>query len=213
VINKQFPLWLLITTVWLSGCSVITPKSSPAIDVYTLSQQMQQAKAPSEMKDATALILALSPIRSPQGLMSTDIIYRDTDYGFNSYAYSRWSDSPSKLLASYLQQYLAQSQLISAVVPVDSRVNADLLLETTLVDFSHHIQANDSGSKGVVSVIFYLINQHDKTLLATKQFTQEIMVEQNNAKGATYAINQASKLVAIALQEWLEQKITNLPEK
>jgi len=100
VINKQFPLWLLITTVWLSGCSVITPKSSPAIDVYTLSQQMQQAKAPSEMKDATALILALSPIRSPQGLMSTDIIYRDTDYGFNSYAYSRWSDSPSKLLAS-----------------------------------------------------------------------------------------------------------------
>ena len=192
---------------------MITPKSSPAIDVYTLSQQMQQAKAPSEMKDATALILALSPIRSPQGLMSTDIIYRDTDYGFNSYAYSRWSDSPSKLLASYLQQYLAQSQLISAVVPVDSRVNADLLLETTLVDFSHHIQANDSGSKGVVSVIFYLINQHDKTLLATKQFTQEIMVEQNNAKGATYAINQASKLVAIALQEWLEQKITNLPEK
>ncbi len=211
--NKPFLLWVILTTVWLSGCSVITPTSSPAIDVYTLSQQMDQTTTASEIKASNAVILALSPIRSPQGLLSTGIIYRDNDYGFNSYAYSRWSDNPSKLLASYLQQYLTQSQRVSAVIPVGSRADADLLLEATLVDFSHHIHANDADSTGVVSIIFYLINQHDKTLLATKQFTKEVTVDQNNAKYATIAINQASQLVAVGLQAWLEQQITNLPEK
>jgi cholesterol transport system auxiliary component len=211
--NKQFLLWPILATLWLSGCSVINPTPSPAIDVYTLSQQKALTTTASELKGSKAMILALSPIQSPQGLLSTSIIYRDTDYGFNSYAYSRWSDNPSKLLASYLQQFLAQSRYISAVIPVGSRADADLLLEATLVDFSHHIQANDAGSTGMVSIIFYLINQHDKTLLATTQFTKEVTADQNNAKHATIAINQASQLVAVALQAWLERQITNLPEK
>jgi cholesterol transport system auxiliary component len=212
VINKRFVLWIILSTVWLPGCSVISPTQSPAIEVYTLSQQMEHAKISSDMKDAKSLILALSPIRSPQGLMSTGIIYQDIDYGFNRYAYSRWSDNPSKLLASYLQQSLAQSQHLSAVIPVSSRVSADLLLEATLVDFSHHSQTNDAESTGVVSIIFYLINQHDKTLLATKQFTQKVAADQKNAKHAAIAINQASKLVAAALREWLELETARVVE-
>jgi len=211
--NKQFLLWTIFATVWLSACSVINPTPSPAIDVYTLSQQMEPQATPSEMKDVRALILALSSIRSPQGLLGTGIIYRDMDYGFNSYAYSRWSDNPSKLLNSYLQQSLAKSQLISAVVPVDSTANADLLLEVTLVDFSHHLKADEISTTGVVSAIFYLINPHDKTLIASKQFTEEVTADQSNAKQATIAINQASQLMTVALQAWLENTIKHLPQK
>jgi ABC-type uncharacterized transport system auxiliary subunit len=58
-----------------------------------------------------------------------------------------------------------------------------------------------------------LINQHDNTLIANKQFIKEVMADQNNAKHATIAINQASQSVAASLQAWLEQKITNLPNK
>tara|TARA_R110002049_G_scaffold249890_11_gene424255 strand:+ start:2144 stop:2788 length:645 start_codon:yes stop_codon:yes gene_type:complete len=211
--NKQLILWTLFTTIWLPACSVISPTSSPVIDVYTLSQQMDPLATPSDLKDSKALILAWSPIRAPQGLMSTGIIYRDADYGFNSYAYSRWNDSPSKLLGSYFQQSLAQSQHITAVVPLGSRADARLLVEATLLDFSHHIQATDSDSTGVVSIIFYLINQHDKKLIATKQFTEEVTADQNNAKHATIAINQASKLMAADLQDWLEKMIRKLPEE
>lgn len=211
--NKPFFVWAILTTVWLSACSVITPTPSPAIDVYTLSQRMEQATTQPENKDSRALILAISPIRSPQGFMSTGIIYRDTNYGFNNYAYSRWSESPSKLLLSYLQQSLAQSRHLSAVIPVGSRIDADLLLEATLVDFSHHLHADDAESTGVVSIIFYLINKHDKTLIATKQFTEEVTADQNDAQHATIAINQASQLVAAALQVWIEKNIANLAEK
>lgn len=211
--NKQFLLSTVLMTSWLSACSVINPTQGPAIDIYTLSQQIEQTTAIPQVKDTKALILALSPIRSPQGLMTTDIIYRDRDNGFNSYAYSRWSDNPSKLLNNYLQQYLTQSSQLLAVLPVGSRVDANLLLEATLIDFSHHLHSDEASATGVVSVIFYLINPRDKTLIATKQFTEEVRVAQNNAKHATIAVNQASKLMAVALQEWLEQVIVNLPEK
>ncbi|HDY84718.1 MAG TPA: hypothetical protein ENH74_03420 [Methylophaga sp.] len=211
--NKQFLLWTILATIWLSGCSIINPTPSPAIDVYTLSQLMETSTAPTRMKDAKAMILELSPIRSPQGLLGTGIVYRDMDYGFNSYAYSRWSDNPSKLLSSYLQQSLDQSPLISAVVQVGTRANADLVLESTLVDFSHHLQADETKTTGVVSVIFYLIDPTDKKLIASKQFTKEVIADQSNAKQATMAINKASKLMVNDLQMWLEQAIRNLPEK
>lgn len=210
--NKQLILWTVFTTIWLSACSVINPTTSPAIDVYTLSPPMQ-SRASTETKDPKALILALSAIQSPQGFMGTDIIYRDTDYGFNRYAFSRWSDSPSKLLGSYFQQYLVQSKQLSAVIPVGSRAGADLLLEATLVDFSHHLQAGDARSTAVVSVIFYLINPRDRALLATKQITEKVSVDQENAEYAANAINEASKLVANDLQEWLEQNIKKISEK
>lgn len=211
--NKQFLLWTILATIWLSGCSIINPTPSPAIDVYTLSQLMETSTAPTRMKDAKAMILEFSPIRSPQGLLGTGIVYRDMDYGFNSYAYSRWSDNPSKLLSSYLQQSLDQSPLISAVVQVGTRANADLVLESTLVDFSHHLQADETKTTGVVSVIFYLIDPTDKKLIASKQFTKEVIADQSNAKQATMAINKASKLMVNDLQMWLEQAIRNLPEK
>lgn len=213
VTNKTFILCLLVTGIWLTGCSVISPTASPAIDVYTLSADIQPVLVRPETKASTAIILALSPIRSPQGLMSTSIIYRDTDYGFNSYAYSRWSDSPSQLLENYLQQSLIQSQYISAIIPKDSRSHADLLLEGTLIDFSHHIKAADTHSTAVVSLMFYLINPKNKKLLASKQLTEEVNVEPNNAKGAAKAMNQASKAIATALQTWLSQEIISMTGK
>jgi len=211
--NKQFLLCTVLVTMCLSACSVINPTPSPAIDVYTLSQQMEVSSASAKMKDSQAVILELSPIRSPQGLLGTGIIYRDMEFGFNSYAYSRWSDNPSKLLSSYLQQSLAQSQHITAVVQVGTRVTADLVLEATLVDFSHHLQADETKTTGVVSVLFDLIDPTYKTLIASKQFTEQVTANESNAKQATIAINKASKLMAADLKAWLEQMILNLPKK
>lgn len=210
--NKHFILWVLFTVFGLSSCSVISPTSTPAIDVYTLSQPIGQTTVSPIIKEPTAIILALSPIRSSRGLMSTNIIYKDADYDFNSYAYSHWSDNPSKLLGGYLQQYLVQSQYVSAVILVGSRASADLLLEATLVDFSHHLKADKASSTAVVSIIFHLINPRDKTLLAAKQFIEEVPVEYENAQNAVIAINQASELMASNLQAWLEKNIKQITE-
>lgn len=214
--NRPLLIGEIALIFWLTSCSVITPIVTPAIDVYSISPEIKQSETSADMtamKFPSAVILALSSIRSPQEFMTTGIIYRDADYGFNSYAYSRWSDSPSKLLEYYLQQSLAKSQYVLAIIPSSSRSEHDLLLEATLVDFSHHLVTRSPSSTAVVSIIFYLINPEGRILLATKQFTEEVILEQDNAKGATRAINQASKIVADGVQAWLAVEIANAAQE
>jgi len=188
------------TLFFLLSCSVINRIPSPAIDVYTLSPRIESNQVSTKVKDA--VILALSPLRSSRSLMGTDIIYRNSDYSYDSYSYSRWSDSPAQLLELFLQHYLASNQFISAVVPVNSAIKADVILEGMLLDFSHHIQ-NDGLSTGRVAIQFNLINNQSKKVLATKEFSAEVVTESINAAGATAAINQATKKVTEELNDWL----------
>lgn len=195
----------------MTGCSLIKPEPSPTIDVYTLSPISSIAEVATANKAEHAVILALSPIRSSRALMTPDIIYRDSEHGYNSYAYSRWSDSPAKLLAIVLQQTLSQNYSISAVIPRDISP-ADLVLEMTLLDFSHHIQNNDT-SMGRVALRAYLIDGHTKTILANKVFSAEASAKRRNAEGATTALNQASRNVAGQVNGWLTNRIASLGDK
>jgi len=139
------------------------------------------------------IILALYSINHRQGLLTTSTIYRNDD--FNSYAYSRLSDSPSKLLEHYIQQSLAKRQYVLAIIPSSSRAHHDLLLEVTFIDFSYDLVTKGPSSTVAVSIIFYLINPNDKRLLEAKQFRKKVIFEKK-AQGATQAIIQASKIVA-----------------
>ncbi|NQY26092.1 MAG: membrane integrity-associated transporter subunit PqiC [Piscirickettsiaceae bacterium] len=204
--NNRLRILSILIIISLAGCSVINQKSSPAIDVYTLSPLLEKE---SKITVDNAPVLALSPFRSSRGLMSSDIIYRDNEYAFNSYAYSRWSDSPAKLLEIAVQQSLSHRSYLKAVVPTQTGAHARLLLEATLLDFSHHIQG-DEHSTGLVVIRFYLIDVQTKTILATKEFSAEVTAEPRNAQGATSAINLASKKVIEALHDWLEVQISHL---
>jgi len=197
--------------VSLTGCSIINPKPSQPIDIYTLAPMAIAGEQSVEDKVDNALVLALSPLRSSRGLMSSDIIYRDSQYGFDSYAYSRWSDSPTILLALLMQQSLSHNATISAVLPREIS-NADILLETTLLDFSHHVQ-NEEISLGRVAIRVNLIDAQTKTVLASKELSAKVDAKPRNAQGATTAINQASMQVVEQLDAWLTQQMTKRLEK
>ena len=203
--------FLICIVISLTGCSIINPEPSQAIEVYTLSPVLSIAGISTENKAENAVVLALSPIRSSRALMSPDIIYRDSKYGYNSYAYSRWSDSPAKLLEIVLQQALSQNYSISAVIPREI-LPADLSLETTLLDFSHHIQNNDT-SMGRVALRVYLIDSHTKAVLANEAFSTEVLAVPRNAQGATTALNQASGIVVEQVNAWLVKCIASLGDQ
>lgn len=204
--NNRLRVMLILIMTSLVSCSLINQKSSPSITVYSLSSVLEKE---SKTKVDNAPVLALSPLRSSRGLMSSDLIYRDSQYAFNSYAYSRWSDSPAKLLEIVLQQSLSYKPYLAAVVPAQTGAHAELLLEGTLLDFSHHIQSEDS-STGRVAIRFYLIDAQTKDILATKEFSAEVVAEPRNAQGATSAINLASKSVVEGLNDWLEVQVSHL---
>ncbi len=182
-----------------AGC--VTQSIAPA-HIYTLSPEWGDGIARTESVRKSPLIIKLAPVRATQALTGAEIIYTDSRYGLNSYAHSRWSDAPVKLLQTLFQVTLEENGRFKAVIPPTSAAGADLLLESTLFDFSHHI--NDDGtSDGVIRIRFYLIDNTTKTVIATKEFSSRMPASVQNARSAAAALNKAATAVARDLVAWL----------
>ncbi len=200
-------IMLVIFSVFLVGCSL--QKTTPAIDTYFISPPSTIDHARSAETEGPVIQLAVAD--TSRVFTGTNISYQDQQQGFNSYAYSRWSDSPVNLLSFYFQQLLEQSQYFSAVIPPGSLSDADLVLESSLYDFSHHLK-DDNHSTANVSIQFYLINARNKKVIATTLLDSEVASEQN-AEGAVIALNQAVHNIADQLLSWLDQQLIMLPDK
>ena len=192
---------ILVLLCLLVGC---VTKSVPPAHIYTISPEWGESSARAEGGEKGTLIIKLAPVRATRSLTGTEILYTDARYGRNSYAYSRWSDAPVRLLQKLFQVAMEENDRFGAVVPPTSTSKADLLLESTLYDFSHHI--NDDGtSDGVVRVRFYLIDNTTKTVTATKEFVSRALTSSQNAQGAASALNKAATTVARDLVSWLAE--------
>jgi len=185
----------------LAGCAT---KSVPPADIYTISPEWGDSKAQAEREKKSPLIIKLALVRGTRAFTGTEILYTDARYGQNSYAYSRWSDAPVRLLQTVFQVALEENGRFGDVVPPTSVSKADLLLESTLLDFSHHIKG-DGTSEGVVRVRFYLIDNMTKTVTATKEFASRVPASSQNAQGAVSALNKAATNVARNLVSWLAE--------
>lgn len=200
----------------LTGCAL---KPLPAIDIYTVTPETpgQTAKAAPAVKPLRAVTLKLAPMQSVRSFSATDIIYSDGRHVRNKYAYSRWSDAPVILMQTYIQVALEQTRQFLAVVPSTSVSDSDYLLESVLLDFSHHFteaagsQGDESQeghsqggkSEGVIRMHFYLINSRTKKMIAGKEFIMHVPASSNDAGGAALALNQGASHMLRDLITWL----------
>ena len=190
----------------LPGCAL---KPLPAIDIYTVSPSWHetsiQAESAVQIKKQRAITLKLAPIQGVRSFSATDIIYSDVLHGRNKYAYSRWSDSPVRLLQTYIQVALEQSKQFLAVVPSTSVSNSDYLLESVLLDFSQHFK-EENDSEAVIRMHFYLINSRSKKMIAGKEFITRVPTSSNDAAGAALALNQGASIIVQNLVSWVAEQ-------
>ena len=192
---------ILLLFCLLAGC--VTKSVIPA-DIYTISPEWGDSRAHAKREKKSSLIIKLAPVRATPALAGIKIIYTDARHGWNSYVHSRWNDAPVRLLQIVFQVALEENCRFGAVLPPASASEADLLLESTLFDFSHHI--NDDGtSDGVIRVRFYLIDNTTKTVTATKVFTSRVPASSQNARSAAASLNKAAANVAGDLVSWLAE--------
>lgn len=185
----------------LSGC---VTSNVPSAHIYTISPEWGDSGTQAEREKKSPLIIKLAPVRGTRPFTSTELLYSDARYGRNSYAYSRWSDAPVRLLQILFLVALEENGSFRAVVPPTSVSEFDLLLESVLLDFSHHI--NDDGtSDGVVRVCFYLVDNKTGTVTATKEFVSKVPAPSQNAQSAAAALNKAATNVARDLVAWIAE--------
>jgi cholesterol transport system auxiliary component len=197
--NRGFFLFVVLF-MGLTGC--VSEKLPPA-SIYTLNPDLGAMRASANTEKKPTNILMLGRIRSTNAFNGSDILYTDARYGQNSYAFSRWGDSPTTMLLLVIQGALEKSGHYIAVVPYSSQSQSDLLLESTLIDFSHHI--NDDGtSDAILRISFNLINNRTKRVIASQEFISSVAVSQQNAQGAVAALNKAAAIVTQDLIDWLK---------
>ncbi len=196
--NRGLLLLIMLLTV-LTGC--VTERLPPT-STYNLYPDLNVFHPLKDTEQRTRDILKLGRISSTSAFSGTDIVYSDMRYGQNSYAYSRWSDSPANMLLVIFQEALEKSGGYMAVVPYSSHSRTDLLLESTLIDFSQHI--NDDGtSNGTVRMRFNLIDNRIKRVIASRDFVTRAPASSVNAIGAVVALNKAVADLTKELVEWL----------
>jgi ABC-type uncharacterized transport system auxiliary subunit len=134
--------------------------------------------------------------------MSRNILYQGTGYSLNAYAFSKWSDTPNRMLANLFLVQIEDSTLFKAVLPADSRGNSDYVLESSIQQF--HQQLNQDGtSKANMRVGFYLIQARTGKVIATREYISAHQAASTDAKGAVSALNQASVGISSELIAWL----------
>jgi len=157
---------------------------------------------PSGKNSESSKVLKISRPKSIAAIMSRNILYQEKEFVRNPYASSKWRDTPNKMLASLFLSCINKSSVFTSVLPSYSRGKADLLLESTLLDFYHHVNS-DGSSEGRVRIRFYLIESKSRKVVATNEFDSKIDSKTLDVNGGVMAINDASKSVALSLTRWL----------
>ena len=201
-------LSLLFLALLSAGC---TPRPAPAPFIYTLENQSSGVAAQAGLATQKP-VLKLMPVRAAGPFTVEDMVYRDNHYGLNSYAHSRWSDAPARMLEVFFLASLGNSGLFTAVLPPSSAAGGDLILESVLQDFSAHIDSG-SGAEAGIRMFFYLIETHSRSLLASKVISVSVPAADSDARHAAAALNAAAAKVAKELQKWLSMETAALHKR
>jgi len=193
--------------VIMAMCCIFTGcmgKSIPPANIYTISTQWGKNSTAVREEKKNAVSIKLAPIQAARAFAGTAILYGKARYEQNNYAYSRWSDAPVRLLKILFQSALEESGRFEAVVSSSSASEADFLVESTLYDFSQHINSDET-SDGVIRIRFNLVNNMTKKIMATQEFMSRVPADTLNARGAAAALNRAALNVARDLTRWLAE--------
>lgn len=202
--NKLYTLLLLLGVALASGCA---SKSVPAEDLYML-QSSCETVTPLPAEPLSSKVLKIATPKSTAVIMSRNLLYQQNELMQLPYAYSSWSDTPNNMLSFVLVSCAGKSATFKSVLPSHSSARADFLLESTLLDFYHHINS-DGTSEGRVSMVFYLIDLSSSQVIATRTFQQRFEARTQNAQGGVEALNSATTLLAQELTRWLSSTVTD----
>lgn len=119
-----------------------------------------------------------------------------------AYLNSKWSNDLGKLIQGTLIHTLQRSGMFKGVVSFVSTVQADYRLESTVIDFSHHIRGD--ASYAVVSIRFTLLSTHTGKLIKSKHFSYREATKTTNAEGYVEASNRALARLSNDLVLWLK---------
>ncbi len=191
-------LLLLTIIVIFTGCINIT-KEIPAYSTYTLHTNINNS-----INTQKALNIKLE-IKEPKALSSVNskfISYSTKSFKSETYALSKWSDRPSKMIQSQIIKYLSKTNHYNYINSANIHVKSDYDLLSEIDSFQQYFIEDKSFVE--FSIRVYLKNKTN-TFYKSFQYTQKC--EENNALGAVKSFNTITNKFVKDLDNWIVQSL------
>ncbi len=185
----------IMILLFISGCS---SKQAHPVNIYTLKYDASSTIPAIMITDKT---LKIATPRSTKEIKKDTILYAKTPLRRDSYAFSRWSDTPNHMLAAFLVSKLDQSGIFKAVVPASSPVKSPWLLQSTVEDF--YQQFDEQTSYAIIKMRFFLIDTKAKKVLARHYVSLKIPADSLDAEGGVKAFDIAMNQLGDNVKTWL----------
>lgn len=192
--------WLILPLLimLLGGCAT---RTLPPVTSYRL--QSEPIANPGHREIARTTTLKLAPIRGLRPFSTTAMLYTSNGLDQKSFAFSRWSDSPTAMLQLLLTEALNRSGLFHSALPPSTTQRSDLTLVGTLHDFSLHLE-EEEGARGVIEIRFLLLDNRKRKVLGSRFFSARTGVDDVSPESTAQALSRASHRIFQDLKGWLE---------
>ena len=176
------------------GCA-LGPMAPPQRDTYSLADAGTHAPAArTEPRSALAtLTLIVSPPHAAAGFDSQRIMYlRHADQP-EYFAYSRWIDTPARMLAPLIVAAIEGSGTFRAVVQTPSTAAGELRLDTEILRLEQDFLAAPSQVRFTLRA--YLVESATRRVVASREFEAAVPAASEDPRGGVVAANRAVKMV------------------
>lgn len=183
----------------LTGCGLFISSGGRATRYFVLD--IRPCSVDESAEPIAKGVLVNDPVSSAF-LNSQRVIFSATPETRGAYQFAAWVDPPPKRLGSLIVNRLECSRLFQSVLKNPAYANADLALQTELIDF-HHDTSSEPG-QAVVKLQAELYDLSSRKVLGSKEISASAPVASFDIDGAVPALSKASSQVLDELTDWLK---------
>lgn len=188
------------------GCSVLPQAADEAPTLHVID-----ARPALSVGTRRELVLAVSAARAAAGHDTAAMVYTRKPHVLEQYATHRWADTPARLLQPLLVRALEDAGIFRAVVPLGSGVQADLRLDTEIVELRQNLLVQPSRVE--VTLRVQLIDQASRRVLAARYIEQAQGAASDDAPGGVAAANLAFARALVQVAAFSDAAAAGLPPR
>ncbi len=197
----RLALLVVFIGVFSISCSgLFGHRDTEPIQNYMFSPREFQALGETD----SDVVLLISPMQSI-GYDSRQMTYTMRPYERTYYAFSRWADTPPRMIEPLVVQAMESSGYFGAVVDVASSVVAQVRLELDLLVLDHEYQTEPSQGRIVVRAQLHDLEYN--RIIDTAVFQERVPAPTENPYGGALALNLALESVLADIVQWVGDSI------
>lgn len=199
----MFRFLILLSVVFLSSCSMLSPMKVSPLSSYTLTNGARMPVI-SHQAVSSGTLLVTTPNASP-GYNSAQMVYVTVPYQLRAFSNHRWVASPAELLLPLIANRLRATHYFHAVVTSPFSGAANYQLNTQLLTLQQEFLKPQSEVRLTLEVTLQKVTTG--RVVASHVFQVVVPTSENTPYGGVLATNQAVHQVLEQVAEFVVRRV------